>query len=206
MKINKICFIILLAGGARGAAAQTAREIPAQAADMPSIVPGKYDLTKRPKVSRAKGPKMLWADSYIWAKAPKLNVEKWLSAEPDLKGKFVLIELWNTWCPHCDTSVPKLNEWHKKYGDELVIIGLCDEPEDVVLNAKNKAKRDFYFAIDTKRHMREALNVRGVPHALLIEPDGHVIWEGFPHLNGHELTEDIIIKALKIGRKTKAKK
>jgi len=173
---------------------------------MPSIVPGKYDPSKKPLTSSPKGPKILWADSYIWAEAPKLKVEKWLSDKPDTKGKYVLIELWNTWCTHCDRSVPNLNQWHKKYKDELVVIGLCDETEAVIKAAKNKDKRDFYFAIDTQKRMRKALNVTGVPHAILIEPDGHVIWEGFPHLKGHELTEEIISKALEVGRKLKAEK
>lgn len=186
--------------------AQDSTVIPVEALNTPSIRPGKYDEVKREARQAPKGPKRIWADSYLWAKAPELKVEKWLTKKPDMKGKYVLIELWNTWCPHCDRSVPQFNKWHAKYKDELAIIFLCDESEAAVKAAKNKAKRDFYFAIDTQKRMRKALNVLGVPHAILIEPNGYVIWEGFPHLKGYELTEKTIQQALAVGRKLKAAK
>lgn len=177
--------------------------LPNQAIDTPSIRPGKYYEVKKKQQSVPKGAKRLWAKSFLWAKAPELKVEKWLTEKPDMEGKYVLIELWNTWCTHCERSIPNLNKWHAKYKDELVVVGLCDESEEVVKAAKNKAKRDFYFAIDTQKRMRTALNVTGVPHAILIEPGGYVIWEGFPHQPGYELTEEKIKKALAVGREKK---
>ena len=45
-----------------------------------------------------KAEKKMWAQSYLGRKAPELVVEKWLSKEPDRKGKFVLIDFWATWC------------------------------------------------------------------------------------------------------------
>src|SRR5947207_9810004 len=71
--------------------------------------------------------KQLWAKSFINQKAPELVVEKWLSKEPDRKGKFVLIDFWATWCPPCRKAIPELNAFHKKFGDKLIVIGISDE-------------------------------------------------------------------------------
>ena len=40
----------------------------------------------------------------------------------------------------------------------------------------------------------------GIPHVVLLEPDGYVVWEGFPLLKDYELTEEIIEKVLSVGR------
>ena len=59
----------------------------------------------------------MWAKSFLFAKAPALVVEKWLTDEPATQGKYVLIEFWATWCPPCRKSIPKLNEFHQKFPD-----------------------------------------------------------------------------------------
>ena len=186
--------------------AQNIPMLPNEARDTPSILPGKHDQVKKEDSLVPKGRKRIWASSYLWAKAPELTVEKWLTDQPDMKGKYVLIELFNTWCTHCWTSVPNLNRWHAEYKDEMVVIGLCDEPEEIVRAAKKEINRDFYFAIDTQKRMRKALDVKGVPHAILLEPGGYVIWEGYPHLPGHELTDKTIEAALAVGRRQKAER
>jgi len=73
--------------------------------------------------------KRIWANSFLWADAPKLEVEKWLSEVPDTKGKYVLLEFWATWCGPCRRSIPLLNKFHARFKDELVVIGISDETE-----------------------------------------------------------------------------
>ena len=58
--------------------------------------------------------------------------------------------------------------------------------------------------IDTQGRLKEKLGVLGVPHVIIVEPDGYVIWEGFPLQPGYELTEEIIEKILDVGRKLRA--
>jgi len=145
----------------------------------------------------------MWATSYRWAKAPDLVVEKWLTDKPDTKGKYVLIEFWATWCPPCRRSIPLLNKFHKKYGKELVVIGISEEPEADVRKLKTP-KIEYYSAFDTEQRMYKELGVFGIPHVIIVEPGGFVIWEGFPLLPDYELTEEIIEKILAVGRKLKA--
>src|SRR5438309_11259372 len=72
------------------------------------------------------------AQGYVNVRAPELAVEKWITARPNTSGKFVLFEIWATWCPACRQSVPRLNELHRKFSDKIAIIGLSDEKEEVL--------------------------------------------------------------------------
>jgi len=149
--------------------------------------------------SPAAGPdeKILWARSCLYEKAPDLVVEKWLTDMPDTQGKCVLIEFWATWCPPCRKSVGLLNELHKAYGEDLIVIGLSEETEDAVRRLKEPVI-DYYVGIDTQQRMKQQLNVRGIPHVIILEPEGYVVWEGFPLLKGHELTHTIVENILQI--------
>lgn len=143
--------------------------------------------------------KRLWARSYLWEKAPELVVEKWLTDKPETKGKYLLIEFWATWCRQCKLAAPRLNELHRKFGEELVIIGISDETEQVVRKLKEPVMQ-FHLAIDTQARMKEKMGVFGIPHVIIVEPEGYVVWEGFPLLEGHELTGQVVEKIIEVGR------
>ncbi|UCD51401.1 MAG: TlpA family protein disulfide reductase, partial [Phycisphaerales bacterium] len=102
--------------------------------------------------------KRLWARSYLWDKAPEFLVEKWLTDEPETEGRYLLIEFWATWCRQCRLAAPKLNDLHRKFGEDLVIIGISDETEEVVRKLEEPA-REFYLAIDTQARMKEKMGV-----------------------------------------------
>jgi len=148
--------------------------------------------------------KQLWAHSYLWAKSPEFVVEKWLSEEPDMSDKFILIEYWSTWCSSCRRAQPLMNRLHERFGDELVIIGISDEQEDKVRQYMKKEEIQYHMAIDTQKRMKDELGIYGIPHVIIVEPGGYIIWEGFPLLEGYELTEETVEKILAIGRAKKS--
>jgi cytochrome c biogenesis protein CcmG, thiol:disulfide interchange protein DsbE len=139
--------------------------------------------------------KKLWAKSVLNQKAPELVVEKWLTPEPKREGKFVLVDFWATWCGPCRKAIPELNAIQKKFGEKLVVIGLSDEKEDAV-KAMKEPVMDYAVAIDTQGRTKKALEVKGIPHVILIDPQGVVRWEGYPLLDGFELTEVVVGKIL----------
>ncbi len=135
----------------------------------------------------------------MWDEAPKLVVEKWLTEEPETEGKYVLMEFWATWCGPCRRSITLLNGIREKFGDELVVIGISDETEEDVRKLV-EPKIEYYSAIDTRARMKKSLAVFGIPHVVIVEPGGFVVWEGFPLLKDYELTEEIVDRILSVGR------
>lgn len=140
--------------------------------------------------------KKLWAKSFIDTEAPEITVEKWLTEKPETNGKFILIDFWATWCGPCKKAIPELNEFHHKFKDQLIVIGISDEPMEKVKKMKHP-KIEYYSAIDTKKRLERVFEVTGIPHCVLLDPDGIVVWEGWPQQEGFELTEEIISSLIK---------
>jgi thiol-disulfide isomerase/thioredoxin len=143
--------------------------------------------------------KQLWAKSFLGKCAPAFAVQKWISREPDRAGKFVLIDFWATWCPPCLKTVKELNGFHQKFGDRLVVIGLSEEEEDVVRKFTEENIK-YYIAVDTSAALKNQYGVTGLPHCVIINPAGIVVWEGYPLLKGDELTEGVIASLLSAGK------
>ncbi len=143
------------------------------------------------KAQESNGDKKIWAKSVLNEKAPTLTVEKWLTEIPDTKGKFVLVDFWATWCPPCRAFIPVLNSISKNHKDKLVVIGISDETAEKVESMQG-VKPAYYEAVDTKKTMSNQLAIKGIPHVLLIDPNGIVRWEGFPLLEDHELTDSVV--------------
>jgi peroxiredoxin len=72
-----------------------------------------------------------------------------------LQNKVVLLEFWATWCPPCKTSVPELNELHKRYRDkDFVLLAISvDEGRNV------------------KRKLTEFVEKYGVTYKIVISDD-----------------------------------
>jgi thiol-disulfide isomerase/thioredoxin len=199
----------------------TAGSQPSVASPIDGIVLGQpkdvgFDLGKKEK--------RLWAKSYLWSPAPVIQVEKWLNGrDPDLngknKGKFILLCIWDSWCPWCRKFNEDMVKLHDKYQGEMVVIGISDEPESVV-GAKFWAdSRDlkagippsipattfnYYVGIDTQARLKKEMGVTGVPHVVIIEPEeGCVVWEGYPYDTGYELTMEKVDKILAVKRAAK---
>ncbi len=111
--------------------------------------------------------------------APPLVVEKWLTPKPNYAGKFLLVDFWATWCGPCRRSIPELNALQAKFKGRLVVVGLSDETESEV-RAMRSPKIDYSVAIDTSATMKKTVEVKGIPHAMLIDPKGVVRFEGHP--------------------------
>lgn len=121
----------------------------------------------------------LYARSFLGKHGPTVFVNQWLSPRPDVEGKFMLVVFWATWSEPCRQAIPHLNELYSKYKDRLVIIGLSNEsPEDVLKMTSPQV--DFPLATDTHSRTMAELEVKAIPHAVLVDPQGIVRFEGIP--------------------------
>ena len=186
----------------------------------------KIDLTKTPWLVESVNlpdnhpallrDRIVWADSYLWCAIEDvvggaIPVERWANKAPkpeDFVGKYVLVEMWATWCPPCRRSLPYLDFIAKKYKDDLVVVSICETDEEAIRNMPSGRldldKVEYFVAVDTGRRLANKLGVRGIPHAILLEPSvGGVVWEGTPTAPRYELDDKTLEKIFKIGRKMK---
>jgi thiol-disulfide isomerase/thioredoxin len=101
--------------------------------------------------------------------------------KPQIEGQPYILEFWATWCPHCRSSIPRLNELHDKYHDQgLEIIGVTDESRSTVRNFMRKTPIQFTVGYDVYDKVGNEFGVSTIPHALLVDRNGKVVWEGEP--------------------------
>lgn len=149
--------------------------------------------------------KKLFASNNLYnQKAPEIIVETWLTEEPKTEGKFVLVDFWATWCGPCRAAIPHLNEIAKEFAGELVVIGLSGDTSADKVRDMKKPVIEYYSGVDTQKRTSKAIGISGIPHLLLIDPNGKVCWQGFPGSDEDKFTSDkvrSIIEQYKAGAK-----
>jgi thiol-disulfide isomerase/thioredoxin len=133
----------------------------------------------------------LYAKSFRGQRPPQIVVDQWLNPPADPGGKFVLVDFWATWCGPCRQSIPHLNALQAKFKDRLVVVGLSDEPLES-LRKMTSPQIDYAVGSDTQARTWRAVEVRGIPHAILIDPHGIVRFEGMPSY----LTEEALARLM----------
>lgn len=113
--------------------------------------------------------------------APEISVTD-LDGNPvalsDFKGKFVLLNLWATWCQPCVKEMPSLVDLQKKLGSALTVVAVSEDHrgEVIVKLFVQKLGLDaLKIGLDPKSAASRALDVRGLPSSFLIDPDGKIV-------------------------------
>ncbi len=108
-------------------------------------------------------------------------VQEWINAPSgDGAGKFRLVEFWATWCGPCIMVMPSIQEKHEKYGSRVAIISISDEDPDTVRRFVESKGWSYPIGVDQRGTMKNLIGVRGIPHGLLVDPEGVIVWEGHP--------------------------
>lgn len=106
----------------------------------------------------------------------------------DFKSKVVLLDFWATWCLPCIQTFPHLEDLQKKFGNDLKIITITDEPEDRINQFLKKKNILLPIAIDTNRTLAAAFPHRMIPHTVVIDQNGIIKAVTTPE----EINDDIL--------------
>lgn len=127
--------------------------------------------------------------------APKLEVQDWLNGEVfdiNIEGKVILIDFWATWCGPCKRLIPELNAWQQKYKNDLIVLGISDEPKETLQKFMLNTDMTYSVATDPLQRMKTKIGVSGIPHVLIVSADNIVRWQGYPLFADDRLTESTL--------------
>ncbi len=98
----------------------------------------------------------------------------------DLKGKFVYIDVWATWCQPCVGQIPALKELEEQYrGKNIEFVSIStDRKEDYnkwkEMVAKEQLKGvQLYFGDDMS--FMQAYDINSIPRFIFLDPNGNIV-------------------------------
>ena len=96
----------------------------------------------------------------------------------DYRGRFVLLNIWASWCVPCVSEMPSLDALQKKFGSErLAVVPLSEDRSGDVVDAfyiHNKIKH-LPVAVDHAGTAPTVLRLHGLPTTLLIDQEGREV-------------------------------
>ena len=93
----------------------------------------------------------------------------------NLKGQFVILNFWATWCIPCIKEMPEFQKAHIVLGSEVKIIGinLAETKEKVAAYMKDR-HLSFPILLDEYGNVSQEYEVMHLPVTFFITPDGIV--------------------------------
>ena len=96
-----------------------------------------------------------------------------------LRGKVVLIEFMEPWCPHCQSMVPIIEDLHKQYGGNVTFISVAGPWQDATVADTSTFIRTYgsswTYVFDTSGSVMNTYGVNSTPTFVVIGRDGSVI-------------------------------
>ncbi|MGL5682684.1 MAG: TlpA family protein disulfide reductase [Marinifilaceae bacterium] len=139
---------------------------------------GKEALTvTNPTKVNQKTTKKLTAGELLPNATYKNQNEESVSLE-SLKGKYLYIDFWATWCGPCCAEIPHLKKLEEKFhGKNIEFVSIsCDKDltkwKDMV---QKEQLGGIQLNVRDDRALMDAFGIRGIPYFVLVDPQGKIV-------------------------------
>ncbi|MBD0832577.1 TlpA family protein disulfide reductase [Aestuariibaculum sediminum] len=114
----------------------------------------------------------------------------------DLKGKYVYIDVWATWCGPCKREIPYLKEIEKQYHNKNI--------EFVSISVDTQNNRDKWKAMVEDKELGgvqlladnafdskfvQDYLIKGIPRFILLDPEGNIVTSNAPRPSNEKLID-----------------
>lgn len=93
-----------------------------------------------------------------------------------LRGKYVILDFWGSWCRFCIEEFPEMKKYYKKHKDRLEIVGIdCNDKVERWKEAVKKYETPWLHVRSADGIVEAKFQVSGYPFKVIISPEGKVL-------------------------------
>lgn len=109
------------------------------------------------------------------------NPDGTLQSWKDFRGRYLLVNIWASWCTPCVVELPSLGDLQKRYagqGMEVIAISIDRAKNREILGEFLQSRNIGFFALyrDSQGQIRANIPLQGVPSTFLLGPEGRLLY------------------------------
>ena len=102
----------------------------------------------------------------------------------EFKGKYILLDFWSSGCGPCMASLPELDLIIKQYKEQMEVVSINQDTKKIwaeVIAEKGLKGNQWNELRSGNTGLAASYKLRGIPHYVMISPEGKVIaiWSGY---------------------------
>lgn len=95
-----------------------------------------------------------------------------------LRGKWVFLNFWATWCGPCVVEMPMMNKLYNELKNEpfeMIAVSIDEAPADKVKRFAKELEIDFTVLLDRSNDAARQYGIISIPFTLIINPKGEIV-------------------------------
>lgn len=94
-----------------------------------------------------------------------------------LRGKYVVLDFWGSWCGWCIKGIPEMKKYYEKYAGKFEILGIdCNDTDAAWRAAVKKHELPWLHVYNPKSsNVLKDYAVSGFPTKVIVDPNGNIV-------------------------------